>query len=68
MKNIVKNAIKNLSDYYPLLENEKWVSFIQERAEFFYKDTGNDQADYERVRDFVERLTVKVTELCLGRS
>ena len=51
---IIKQAVEGLTEYYPQLENKSLVQQINEQVTV--PDTGNDQADYENVRDQVERL------------
>jgi hypothetical protein len=51
---VFATAIEGLTKYYPELENGDLIQQIRERVAI--PDTRNAQADYENVRDQVERL------------
>jgi hypothetical protein len=47
-------AVEGLTEYYPVLGKADVVAEIKDKVEV--PDTGNDQTDYETVRDRVEAL------------
>ena len=47
-------AVNNLVEYYDELSDANIVAGIKERIED--RDTGNDQSDYEHIRNLVERF------------
>jgi hypothetical protein len=51
---IVEDAIKGLKDLYPELQDPAYADAIARKVEVPH--TGDDQADYQNVRDQVERL------------
>ena len=51
---IIQSAIDGLREFYPVLNNPLVVEDV--RIQVVVRDTGNHQADYQRVRDQVERL------------
>ncbi len=51
---ITADAVDGLRDYYPKRWYEKAVSKVRDQLNV--PDTGNDQQDYEKVRDQLERL------------
>lgn len=48
------DAIEGLREYYPCLHKPTVVAELRHRVKV--PDTGNNQLDYENVRDQVERL------------
>ena len=53
-RDIVEDAIKGLTELHPELQDPAYADAIARKVEVPH--TGNDQADYENVRDQVERL------------
>ena len=51
---IVQTAIEGLTEFYPELADTAIADTIRKKVEV--PETGNDQTDYEKVRDQVERL------------
>ena len=51
---LVDEAIENLREFYPELGDRAYANAIARKVEV--PDTGNRQADYENIRDQVERL------------
>jgi hypothetical protein len=52
--NLVERAIVGLMEFYPELSDPAYADAVAKKVEVPH--TGNDQADYENVRDHVERL------------
>jgi len=50
------DVIQGLKEYYPSLNNPDVVAGLKSDARKSFDATGNGQADYERLRDLVERL------------
>jgi hypothetical protein len=50
-------AVKGLKEYYPVLGSNRIIKSIQDQVEI--PDTGNDQKDYEVVRDRIEKCLNK---------
>jgi len=53
-RDLVDEAIENLQEFYSELGDQAYANAIARKVEV--PDTGNRQADYEHVRDQVERL------------
>lgn len=53
-ENLFQKAVNGLTEFYPELKDKTLVASI--RTKVSTPDTGNHQADYENVRDQVERL------------
>jgi hypothetical protein len=51
---LFKQAVDGLREFYPALRNKSVRLLL--RGAVTVPDTGNDQADYETVRDQIERL------------
>jgi hypothetical protein len=51
---LFEQAVSGLTEYYEELEDEEFVASIRDKV--VVPDTGNDQEDYENVRDQVEWL------------
>lgn len=56
MKNqqIAADVISGLREYYAELKQPEFADALQSSLVKEYRDTGNDQADYERLRDLAE--------------
>lgn len=52
-RRIIEQALSGLQEYYACLHDGTFVAEVESGLKV--PDTGNDQADYERVRDQVER-------------
>lgn len=48
------DAVEGLVEYYPALRSSKLVETLRKKVNI--PDTGNEQKDYENVRDQIERL------------
>jgi len=53
-RRIIETALQGLFEYYVCLSDSTLVGEIEESVQV--PNTGNDQADYENVRDQVERV------------
>lgn len=51
---IKDNAVEGLTEFYPELTDQQFALKI--KGQLIVPDTGNDQEDYENVRDQVERI------------
>jgi len=60
---LTEQVIDGLREYYPELDNDRITSQIKARVTV--PDTGNDQKDYENVRDQVE---AKVQDFIVGKE
>lgn len=47
-------AVSGLQEYYGVLTNQSLVASLKESVSPNYRNTGNDQVDYEHLRDAVE--------------
>lgn len=51
-----QDALGGLKEYYPKLLDPEVAGSIREVVRKYFAASGNQQADYERVRDMVENI------------